>query len=128
MLANSYTGLWGTPKVRQAFEARVNQAGRNLSHRFGLLRNALQGMDLPDGLQNSIDELLSSLYTMLRYSRDDRGHPTGRPVDRDVAHANLLLFPGICKSSYEVIERIGTVKTGLVQTSPLVDVDERLAN
>jgi hypothetical protein len=124
MLANSYTRLWGSHRVQQAFETRVNQAGRNLSHRFGLLRNALEGMDLPDGLQNSIEDLLSGLYTMLRYSRDDSGQPTGRPVDREIAHANLLLFPGICKNAYEVIERIGTVKTGLVQTSPLVDVDE----
>ena len=124
MLASSYTRLWGSHRVQQAFETRVHQAGRNMSHRFSLLRNALEGMDLPDGLQTSIDELLSGLYTMLRYSRDDRGLPTGRSVDREQAHANLLLFPGICKNAYEVIERIGTVKTGLIQTSPLVDVDE----
>jgi hypothetical protein len=93
LLVDAYKDLWRDASVKSAFEQRLSQAGRNLKQRFGLLRHALQGMNLPTALNDSFDSLLSSLYTIQRYSRDEFGNATGLPVDRDIAHANLLIFP-----------------------------------
>ncbi len=93
LIARAYRDIWEDETVRRAFDQRMVQAGRNLKQRYGLLRNALQSMNLPPALQDSIDSLLSNLYAVQRYSRDEFGKATALPVDRDVAHANLLLFP-----------------------------------
>jgi len=46
---------------------------------------------------------LSGIFDLIRKTRNDAGHPTGRPVERDEAFALLELFPTYCRTAYEVI-------------------------
>jgi hypothetical protein len=46
---------------------------------------------------------LSGIFDLIRKTRNDAGHPTGRSISRDEAHALLLLFPMYCKNAYETM-------------------------
>jgi hypothetical protein len=46
---------------------------------------------------------LSGIFDLIRKTRNDAGHPTGRPVERDEAFALLQLFPTYCGTAYDVI-------------------------
>ena len=49
---------------------------------------------------------LSGIFDLIRKTRNDAGHPTGRAIPRDEAHALLLLFPEYCETAYRAIERL----------------------
>jgi hypothetical protein len=59
----------------------------------------------------SLELQLSGLFTLIRYSRDAQGEPISRTVDRDTAHASLLLFPQYCKWAYDLIGRLEKAET-----------------
>jgi len=61
--------------------------------------NRLRGQ-LPEVVQRSLDTTINSIFSLLKDYRDDSGHPTGRVVARDEAHANLKLFAVYCTNSY----------------------------
>ena len=82
----------------------LRRAGRSVKKRFDIVRDALLEMELPPRLDDALDIQLSGIFTLIRFSRNDAGHPTGRVIDRDTAHANLLLFPQYCKRVYELLD------------------------
>lgn len=43
---------------------------------------------------------LSGIFDLIRKTRNDAGHPTGRVISRDEAFGILLLFPLYCKTAY----------------------------
>jgi hypothetical protein len=47
---------------------------------------------------------LTGIFDMIRKTRNDAGHPTGRKVEREEAFALLQLFPLYCDAGYAVIE------------------------
>jgi hypothetical protein len=48
--------------------------------------------------------ILERVFYLIRTARNDAGHPTGRKIEKEVIHANLLLFPSYCKRVYGLIE------------------------
>lgn len=46
---------------------------------------------------------LSGIFDLIRKTRNDAGHPTGRNVEREEALALLQLFPSYCKVAYDVM-------------------------
>ena len=61
---------------------------------------ALLPRDLDDGLVNT----LLGVFEMIRSERNDAGHPTGKTPSRDIAFANISVFPGYLKRIYELID------------------------
>lgn len=108
LLTEAYSNAIANTSQKATFERKVNQAGRSVKNRFDALRNELLALNLPPALKDALDIQLSGIFTLIRYSRNDAGHPTGRTVDRDMAHGNLLLFPQYCKRVYELIEYFKT--------------------
>jgi len=104
LLIEAYSTAIANPSQRAAFEKKVKQAGRSVKNRFDILRDELLRLNLPSELKDALDIQLSGIFTLIRYSRNDAGHPTGRIVDRDMTHGNLLLFPQYCKRVYELID------------------------
>jgi hypothetical protein len=61
--------------------------------------------------KDDINAELSGVFDLIRKTRNDAGHPTGRSIEREEAFALLQLFPAYCKSSYDVI--------GWLKTNPI---------
>jgi hypothetical protein len=107
LLIEAYTNAIVNSNQKAAFTKKVEQ-GRSIKNRFDKLRNELLTLTLPPTLTDALDIQLSGIFTLIRYSRNDAGHPTGRVVDKDMAHGNLLLFPQYCKRIYDLIEYFKT--------------------
>lgn len=58
----------------------------------------------PNELKEDLDVKLLGIFSLIRRSRNDVGHPTGKPVSREDAHGALLLFPGYCKTAYALMD------------------------
>ena len=108
LLIDSYLNAIANATQRQAVERKVKRAGRSVKRRFDTLRGELIALALPSDLGDALDIQLSGVFTLIRYSRNDAGHPTGQAIDRDVAHGNLLLFPQYCKRVYGLINYFQT--------------------
>lgn len=91
------------PEKKSAFAKSIKNSGRSVKRRFDTVRELLLGQDLTPELKDALDIQLSGIFTLMRYTRNDAGHPTGRVFDRDTAHAGLLLFPQYCKRVYDLV-------------------------
>jgi hypothetical protein len=59
---------------------------------------------LPAELESVLTQHIDAIYDLIRRTRNDAGHPTGRRMERDETHALLLLFPTYCKTVHELSE------------------------
>jgi hypothetical protein len=108
LLIEALTNAIGDTGRKAAFESNIKKAGRSIKRRFDTLRAELLLLNLPSELKDSLDIQLSATFTLIRYSRNDTGHPTGRTIDRDEAHANLLLIPQYFKRIYDLMDYFQT--------------------
>lgn len=110
LLAECYSGAIGDPGRKRDFDKKLAGAGRSVKRRFDAIRDELlkPTLGLPTELTDALDIHMSGIFTLIRYSRNEVGHPTGLVVDRDTAHANLLLFPQYCKRIYGLIAYLRT--------------------
>jgi len=53
---------------------------------------------------------LAAIFEMVRRTRNEAGHPTGKNIERQEAEALLLLLPTHIKALYAVIEWLKTTK------------------
>jgi hypothetical protein len=51
---------------------------------------------------------LYGTFDLMRKTRNDAGHPTGRHISREEAHNLLLLFPQYCQAVYDTINWLAT--------------------
>jgi len=98
LLIESYLSAVTDQNKKTKFEKKIKGAGRSVKRRFDALRDDLLTLtaSLPSKLADALDIQLSGIFTLIRYSRNEAGHPTGRAIDRGLAYANLLLFPQYC--------------------------------
>ena len=89
------------------FERDLERAGRSVKQRFDLLWNRLLAEQLPAELRDALEIQLGGVFTLIRYTRNEAGHPAGRDVDRETANANLELFPGYCERVYGLLRHFG---------------------
>lgn len=59
------------------------------------------------GLESVLTQQINGIYDLIRRTRNDAGHPTGKRMERDETHALLLLFPTYCKTVHELMEWLG---------------------
>jgi hypothetical protein len=62
---------------------------------------------LPSSLEDNLDSQLTGIFDLIRTTRNDVGHPTGRLIDRQLAFAHLRLFISYCKRVYDLIDWFG---------------------
>lgn len=105
LLAECYCAAIVDPGHRRDFDKKISNAGRGVKRRFDVIRGELlrPALALPAELGDALDIHLSGIFTLIRYSRNEAGHPTGQSIDRDTVHANLLLFPQYCKRVYRLL-------------------------
>jgi hypothetical protein len=75
-------------------EQQLNNPRANYSAKFEEFRKRIEPRktQLPAALQEGLDIWLNSVADLLRATRNDAGHPTGRAMDRDDQFINLQMF------------------------------------
>jgi hypothetical protein len=63
---------------------------------------------MPDKLGESIGVDLVGIFELIRKTRNEAGHPSGKNIEREEADALLLLFPTYAKTVYAVIAWLAT--------------------
>jgi hypothetical protein len=58
---------------------------------------------MPDNLRESLRVELDGIFELIRKTRNEAGHPTGRNIEREEAQALLLLFPTYAKTAYAAV-------------------------
>lgn len=58
---------------------------------------------LPRADQETLDSLLPAIVQLIRITRNEVGHPTGREIERDVAEANIYLLKTALRFIYDFI-------------------------
>ena len=62
------------------------------------------GPQIPEELAYLLTQHIDGIYDLIRRTRNEAGHPTGKRLGRDETHALLLLFPTYCKTVHDLIE------------------------
>lgn len=57
---------------------------------------------LPYELKENYSNTLTGVFQMIRYNRNNAGHPTGKAIDKDTLFANLQVFVPYCKYIYDL--------------------------
>ena len=55
---------------------------------------------LPANVKDDLHTLLDRVFDLIRTTRNEAGHPTGKTIEKETVHANFLLFPSYCKRVY----------------------------
>jgi len=103
MLLDSFLGAFASESQRDQLQQRTQ--GRMLVRRYDELKKRLDSKmsQLPPELRDNVDTYLVSIFTIVRYSRNDSGHPTGKAIRRDESYANLYVFGRYCEYMYQLI-------------------------
>ena len=59
---------------------------------------------LPSRLSDDLQVILERTFDLIRTTRNEAGHPTGKLIERETVHANLILFPGYCRRVYGLLD------------------------
>lgn len=63
---------------------------------------------LPNQLGEDIGTIVERIFDIIRTTRNDAGHPTGKVIEKEVIQAHLLLFPTFCKRIYGLIKHFSS--------------------
>lgn len=75
-----------------------------------LVRIKSPAKPLPIALSPVVQRHLNGIFDLIRESRNDAGHPTGRRMERSETQALLLLFPVYCKTAHDLMDWLVTNK------------------
>ena len=103
LLLDSFSNSIDDLNRKTTFE---NKLRGPIKKKFDALRSEIELIQgkLPKKLTDDLDIQLDGVFNLIRTTRNDVGHPTGRVIDRRLAFANLQLFPPYCKRIYELID------------------------
>lgn len=108
LLAEAIPNALVTEPEKLSFQKRISEAERSAKRRFDIILEYLGNAGLPKAQKDALDTQLSGIFILIRYSRNDAGHPTGQTISRDEAFANLRLFRQYCRRVYSLIEYLRT--------------------
>lgn len=78
--------------------------GKFIKTQFGEFDKSIRLIlaQLPYKLREDYTITLTGISQMIRYNRNQAGHPTGKAVDKDTLFANLQVFIPFCKYIYDL--------------------------
>jgi len=91
------------PAAQEEYEKETNFW--MISRKYQALWKRLEPLtsELPDQLGDELHTFLDRVFDLIRTTRNEAGHPTGKRIELETIHANLLLFPSYCKRVYGLI-------------------------
>jgi len=104
LLVEAFGNAIADANNKAKFEKEVKS--RMISVKYNALWKRLEPLScsLPNSLGDDLHVILDRIFDLIRTTRNEAGHPTGKKVERETIHANLLLFPSYCKRVYKLIE------------------------
>jgi hypothetical protein len=108
ILYGRFTNALVDPQIRSDFEEL--QDSIHTKQKFDKLKSKLMAIrkTLPDALKDDLESQFDGTFNLIRVTRNDAGHPTGRKIQRDDAFVNLRLFVIYCKKIYGLIDYFGS--------------------
>lgn len=58
---------------------------------------------LPREISENLESEIRGVFNLIRYQRNDSGHPTGKKVSRDEVFTSLRLFKIYCSKLYQLV-------------------------
>lgn len=103
-LIETYGKTITDPTKRAKFEADTGER-QAISRKYEALWKRLEPLTATlDSLGHDLHVILDRVFDLIRSTRNDAGHPSGKLIERETVHANLLLFPMYCRRVYGLIE------------------------
>lgn len=108
LLLETFTRAILDASTKSSFE-RLQDTFRT-KHKFDQLKNKLMSIrgTLPPELSEDLESQFDGIFNLIRVTRNDAGHPTGKKINRDDAFVNLRLFLVYCKRIYSLIGYFGS--------------------
>jgi hypothetical protein len=108
ILFENFTNALKDPKRKSGFLKLQNTS--RTKHKFDHLKTSLMSIKghLPRELSEDLESQFDGIFNLIRVTRNDAGHPTGRKIERDAAFVNLRLFIVYCKKIYGLIDYFGS--------------------
>ena len=113
LLRDAISASMATDSVRRGkFDEATGAVGKRRAHISTVQERMMEyitssASKLPPAVADSLDLALRSIFDAIRITRNESGHPTGTRIHRDVAHANLQVFPFYCGRVYRLIDWCG---------------------
>jgi hypothetical protein len=99
------------PTDQSDFEKRTDTLAIKRKHdEFQNLLKAKIVPVLPKELKENLDNYLIGLFSIIRSTRNDAGHPSGREIRREPLYAYLATFPEYLKKVYDLIDWLNNNK------------------
>lgn len=104
LLLETFTNAITDIPTKSSFE-RLQDTFKT-KHKFDQLKSKLVSIrgTLPRQLSEDLESQFDGIFNLIRVTRNDAGHPTGRKINRDDAFVNLRLFIIYCKRVYGLID------------------------
>jgi hypothetical protein len=87
-------------KLRQATEGK----GAKRQHDELMERLRPIARQLPPSVAANLEQHIGGIYDLIRQTRNEAGHPTGRKLERYESHALLLMFSAYCRTAHELMD------------------------
>ncbi len=94
----------GNAKHKKTFASVFTE--RTLLRKFNKFKNLLDPMvkQLPADVREDLDTHLAGILSVLRTSRNESGHPTGKIIDREQTFVLLQLIIPYCRKQYQLMD------------------------
>ena len=94
-----------TIEKNTAHSARFQKALKEtkILRRMNEFKKILDREPLSPEIKEDLDTRFTGIQSVIRESRNEAGHPTGKILDREMAYVLLNLFPSYCKKMYQLI-------------------------
>jgi len=102
------------PAVKE-WQFRKKIEGKFIKTQYEEFNNMLDGhltAQIPSNLNDGLAAILLGVFEMIRAERNDAGHPTGKIPSRELAFANISVFPSYIKRIYDLISWLQTKNPG----------------
>jgi len=104
LLIDACKGAISAPADLDKFEKKTDTFGTKKKHdEFKSLLDTKIVLLLPKELKENLDNYLVGLFSIIRSTRNDAGHPTGKEIRREHLYACLTTFPEYLNKVYELI-------------------------
>ena len=107
-LVGSVRAALNTPQRQAKFEKDTKGQPAKTQHDQVLARLRSPATSLPPEIKSVLTQHIDGIYDLIRRTRNEAGHPTGKRMERFETHALLLLFPTYCKTVHQVMAWLST--------------------
>ena len=101
-LVDSVHTALDTPQRQLKFEKDTKGKKAKAQHDEVLARLRSPSTPLPTETEAVLTQHIDGIYDLIRRTRNEAGHPTGKRMERYETHALLLLFPTYCKTVHDL--------------------------